>query len=248
MGSARTSACRQSLSGDGAEGARAAPEGLNRVTHGRAVSDNWHDNTPLTHVPAGAGLQTVRGGLPSICAMERISQPCGAAGTPLAKLLACGVAGVLACTAYLDAAASEPPADAQASRGERVTARPQPDFSGRERTGIASFYAARFAGRKMADGSRMDPNSNNAASRTLPLGTIATVTDLATQKSAVVTIQDRGPYVKGRIVDLSPFTASKIGITPRRGIARVRVTPLVVPLPDGRLRLASAGPQTQPNR
>ncbi|HSY05274.1 MAG TPA: septal ring lytic transglycosylase RlpA family protein [Steroidobacteraceae bacterium] len=178
--------------------------------------------------------------------MVQILQSCGAARTPLAKLLACGVAGVLACTASVDAAASETP-DAPASRGDRLAAKPQPDLSGRERTGIASFYAARFAGRKMADGSRMDPNSNNAASRTLPLGTIAAVTDLTTQKSAVVTIQDRGPYVKGRIVDLSPSTARKIGITPRMGIARVRVTPLVVPLPDGRVRLASAG-SAQPVR
>jgi rare lipoprotein A len=197
-------------------------------------------------VGAGGSLQTGRGRFPSIGAMVQISQSCGAARTPLAKLLACGVAGVLACTAAVDAAASETP-DAPASRGDRLAAKPQPDLSGRERTGIASFYAARFAGRKMADGSRMDPNSNNAASRTLPLGTIAAVTDLTTQKSALVTIQDRGPYVKGRIVDLSPSTARKIGITPRMGIARVRVTPLVVPLPDGRVRLASAG-SAQPVR
>ncbi len=64
----------------------------------------------------------------------------------------------------------------------------------------------------MADGTPMNPRGANAASRTLPLGTVATVTNLQTHKSALVTIQDRGPYVKGRIVDLSPSTARKIGM------------------------------------
>jgi rare lipoprotein A len=173
--------------------------------------------------------------------------------TPTVKLLAIGVVGVLVCAPTTPGAgAVDPggPADtggrehaARPSGGERSAIRPQPDISGRERTGVASFYAARFAGRKMADGTRMNPHGDNAASRTLPLGTIAQVTDLATHKSALVTIQDRGPYVKGRIVDLSPATALRIGITPRLGIARVRVTPLVVPLPNGRVRLASAAPQ-----
>ena len=65
--------------------------------------------------------------------------------------------------------------------------------------------------------------------RTLPLGTEARVTNLETGKSATVTIQDRGPYVKGRIVDLSPATAEKIGITPREGVARVEVAPIALP-------------------
>jgi len=85
----------------------------------------------------------------------------------------------------------------------------------------------------MADGKRMDPKRNNAASRTLPLGTTAKVTNLNTGKSAIVTIQDRGPYVNGRIVDLSPATAQAIGITPRQGVAKVQVSPITVPLPNG---------------
>ncbi|HEX4025423.1 MAG TPA: septal ring lytic transglycosylase RlpA family protein [Steroidobacteraceae bacterium] len=124
----------------------------------------------------------------------------------------------------------------------------RPDFSGRRRVGIASYYADWFAGRKMADGARMNPRSNNAASRTLPLGTIAKVTNLATHKSAVVTIQDRGPYVQGRIVDLSPSTARKIGITRKLGIAKVRVTPIAVPLPDGHVRLAFVPSKARPQR
>ena len=65
----------------------------------------------------------------------------------------------------------------------------RPDLSGCKRTGIASFYADKFTGREMADGTRMDPNSDNAASKTLPLGTTATVTNLETGQSAEVTIR-----------------------------------------------------------
>jgi rare lipoprotein A len=93
-----------------------------------------------------------------------------------------------------------------------------------------------FAGRKMADGTRMRPTGNNAASRTLPLGTTAKVTNLETGKTAVVTIQDRGPYVAGRIVDLSPATARDIGLDRRTGIARVSVAPIAIPMPNGNIK------------
>jgi rare lipoprotein A len=95
--------------------------------------------------------------------------------------------------------------------------------------GKASIYAKKFANRKMADGRRMDPSDSNAASKTLPLGTRARVTNLQTGKSAVVTIEDRGPHVRGRIVDLSPATAEQIGLERKQGIAPVEVTPLEVP-------------------
>jgi rare lipoprotein A len=114
--------------------------------------------------------------------------------------------------------------------------KPQPDRSGRTRVGVASFYADWFAGREMADGVPMDPGGDNAASRTLPLGTTAKVTNLATGQSAVVTIEDRGPYAKHRLVDLSPTTAQKIGITPEKGLARVKVSPIAVPMPDGTIK------------
>lgn len=114
------------------------------------------------------------------------------------------------------------------------------DRSGKKRLGKASFYAHMFAGRKMANGQKMNPEHNNAASRTLPLGTMAKVTNLETGKSAVVTIQDRGPYVEGRIVDLSPATAREIGITRRQGVAKVEVSPIAVPLANGRMKLGAA--------
>lgn len=122
------------------------------------------------------------------------------------------------------------------NRIDPVTDKPVADVSGRARTGVASFYAKMFFGRKMADGTPMDPEGDNAASRTLPLGTKARVTNLNTGKSAIVTIQDRGPYVKGRLIDVSPSTARRIGITQAMGLAKVEVTPIYVPLPDGRVR------------
>jgi rare lipoprotein A len=126
----------------------------------------------------------------------------------------------------------EPPARDTGVQRERPVANPKLDRSGRKRVGKASVYARKFHGRKMADGTRMDARDDNAASKTLPLGTRARVTHLETGKSANVTIQDRGPYVKGRIVDLSPATAAKIGLTPEEGVAPVEVAPLSVPPPE----------------
>jgi rare lipoprotein A len=138
---------------------------------------------------------------------------------------------------------SQQPATAQKHAPRRLSAniKAPVDRSGKKRVGKASFYAPMFAGRKMADGTKMDPQDDNAASRTLPLGTTAKVTNLETGKSAFVTIQDRGPYVDGRIVDLSPSTAREIGISHRQGVARVEVAPIAVPLPNGGVKLGAAG-------
>jgi rare lipoprotein A len=119
-------------------------------------------------------------------------------------------------------------------------AKPQLDRTGHRRVGTASFYAKKFAGRKMADGTPMLPQGDNAASKTLPLGTRAKVTHLATGRSAIVTIRDRGPYVEGRIVDLSPSTAQKIGLTTKEGLAKVEVAPLEIPLEDGSIKTVVA--------
>ncbi len=153
-------------------------------------------------------------------------------------------ARVLAFTALLAfGSAAFGPAGAQAvprnetkPRAGTVAPSRNVDHSGRKQVGQASFYARKFAGRKMADGTRMDPTDDNAASKSLPLGTVAKVTNLETGQSAVVTIQDRGPYVPGRIVDLSPATAGQIGLTPRDGIAPVEVAPISVPMPDGSVK------------
>ena len=128
--------------------------------------------------------------------------------------------------------------------------KPAPDLSARKRVGQASFYARQFSGKTMANGAPMDPQGDNAASRTLPLGTKAKVTNVETGKTAVVTIEDRGPYVDGRLVDLSPGTAAKIGLTPKKGITKVVVAPIVVPLPNGNVKTGAAAhePLAQPDQ
>ena len=179
--------------------------------------------------------------------MAQISQSHSVATILLAILLAIGTIEILGSVTPHHATASlAATAHGDPSHRAQPATKPRLDFSGRRRIGIASFYADRFAGRKMADGVRMNPYGNNAASRTLPLGTVAKVTNLKTHRSALVTIQDRGPYVKGRIVDLSPSTARKIGITRKIGIAKVRVTPIAVPLPDGFIKLAQASTNAKP--
>ena len=109
----------------------------------------------------------------------------------------------------------------------------KPDVSGHKHTGKASVFAGKLSGKKMADGTKMNPHSDNAASKTLPLGTTAKVTNLQTGQSAKVTIRDRGPYVKGRVLDVSPSTAHKIGITKHDGVAEVKVEPIAFPVPSG---------------
>ena len=98
-----------------------------------------------------------------------------------------------------------------------------------KQVGKASYYAQHYAGRKMANGEPMQPQSNNAASRTLPLGTHALVTNLENGRAAEVVIKDRGPYVTGRIIDVSPRTAEALGMV-KEGVADVKVTPLYVPV------------------
>ena len=160
-----------------------------------------------------------------------------------------GVIGTAAGSMDSAAAASAPPSHPRSPEERRLShhqtrpgrlspeARPQLDRTGRKRFGKASIYAPMFAGRKMADGTRMRPTSNNAASRTLPLGTTAKVTNLETGKTAVVTIHDRGPYVAGRILDLSPATARDIGLDRHTGVTQVEVAPIVIPMPNGNVKL-----------
>ncbi|MBK1656906.1 septal ring lytic transglycosylase RlpA family protein [Paracraurococcus ruber] len=92
--------------------------------------------------------------------------------------------------------------------------------------GKGSYYDAdRFEGRPMANGDRFDPQSNAAASKTLPLGTVADVTNRETGETRRVVIEDRGPYVQGRVIDLSPRTADELGMR-HDGVAPVEVKPV----------------------
>jgi rare lipoprotein A len=166
----------------------------------------------------------------------RADSPPSAAANPAAGGDAGGSVGGRGVNAGLDGAG----APATASNSPASASKPAVDRSGKKRVGKASFYADRFGGRKMADGKIFHLHDSNAASRTLPLGTTAKVTNLETGQSAVVTIQDRGPYVDGRIVDLSPGTAQSIGLSKRKGVTQVEVTPITVPLPNGGVKLGQA--------
>lgn len=160
--------------------------------------------------------------------------------TSIPSLRAACLAALL-CTCSWVAVAAKPaahrahkvPRAHAAHRAHAVPSPPTPDLSGKRRVGTASVYSSRLAGRRMADGTRLDLQSHAAASRTLPLGTRARVTNLRTGRSAVVVIRDRGPYAKGRIADLSPRTARAIGLEPHEGVAPVEIVPLS--LPDVRL-------------
>lgn len=131
-----------------------------------------------------------------------------------------------------------PPLPAQARSGARV-AQPthEPAHASRavpakpsahKQVGWASYYHSRFAGRRMADGMRLMSGSDSAASKTLPLGTTARVRNLQNGRSAVVTIRDRGPHAKNRIIDVSPGIARQLGMT-HAGVARVEVVVLRYP-------------------
>ena len=86
-------------------------------------------------------------------------------------------------------------------------------------TGLASFYDE---GTQTASGEKFDPNSLTAAHRTLPFGTRLRVINLATGRSVIVRVNDRGPHVPGRIVDVSYSAAQQLGIV-ERGTAKVKL-------------------------
>ncbi len=97
-------------------------------------------------------------------------------------------------------------------------------------TGIASWYGAPYHNRRGSNGEIYDMNAMTAAHRTLPLGSIVRVTNTESGKSAVVRITDRGPFIEGRIIDLSQAAAKQIGLV-RQGTGRVRVEVLKTPEP-----------------
>ncbi len=96
--------------------------------------------------------------------------------------------------------------------------------------GIASWYGPGFDGNYTANGEIYDMNGISAAHKTLPFGTIVRVVDLETGRSVVVRINDRGPFIEGRIIDLSKGAAERLGIIDK-GIAKVGLR--IVRWPEG---------------
>jgi rare lipoprotein A len=178
----------------------------------------------------------------------------------------CAAAVVAACTAPVMRATTTPSAqvpalalsvtraEQEAVRLDQLPATPMPhtadppiDHSGRKEVGKASFYARHFDGRKMANGRRFNPALDVAASKILPIGTTAEVINLDTGKSATVTVEDRGPYVGGRILDVSPKIAETLRMK-KSGIAHVVVKPIAVPQQDGGVKVGAGAADMAPSQ
>ncbi len=106
-----------------------------------------------------------------------------------------------------------------------------------DETGIASWYGRDFHGRKTANGERYDMHALSAAHKTLPMPTLVRVTNLENGRSVIVRVNDRGPFVKNRLIDLSYAAARRLGFQDK-GTARVRVQTLDLPPPTQAARPA----------
>ena len=170
-------------------------------------------------------------------------------GWVLAGIVIGAAAGAFA--APLPSAA--PDAKQEAERLDKLPAVPpapatgHTDQTGRKEKGKASFYSSRFNHRKMANGKRLNPDAHVAASKTLPLGSVASVTNLENGKSTTVRIEDRGPYVNGRIVDLTPKAADELDMN-HKGVVPVEVKPITLPKPDGTVVLGAGAADASPQQ
>ena len=99
-------------------------------------------------------------------------------------------------------------------------------------TGIASWYGPPYHNRRGSNGEIYDMHAMTAAHRTLPLGSIVRVVNLDTKASVIVRITDRGPFVEGRVIDLSKAAAEKISML-QKGTTQVRLEVLKTPVPVG---------------
>jgi rare lipoprotein A len=161
---------------------------------------------------------------------------------PLALL--CALALLTGCRHHTHTSYVAPPTiaahHASASRASttHAAARPAPppapvprELPGRPthvEVGMASWYGPNYNHRHAADGSVYDQDAMTAAHRTLPLGSLVRVTNLTTNETVVARITDRGPFVHGRVIDLSEGAAKAIGLY-RMGVAKVRVEAMPTP-------------------
>jgi len=112
---------------------------------------------------------------------------------------------------------------------------------GYRETGIASWYGSRFHGKRTANGEVFDMHASTAAHKTLPMNTILLVQNLENGKETVVRINDRGPFTRKRIIDLSYLSASRLDML-KTGTARVRIIAL------GEAPATAAKKRLQPER
>jgi len=108
---------------------------------------------------------------------------------------------------------------------------PMPFENGYDETGVASWYGRDFDGKPTANGETYDMHALSAAHKTLPLPTLVRVTNLENGRSVIVRVNDRGPFVKERLIDLSYAAAKQLGYA-RNGTAHVRVQSLQLPPPS----------------
>ena len=178
---------------------------------------------------AGTGVYLLGGSPSDLVAPERTLQT---ATLPLRTVAAASTASVLDDTTEADVEAAKngrtpadplanlTPAEARSLAAARTGAASEAaDVEAEAGTflasGVASYYGRELAGRRTASGERFNPNGMTAAHRTLPLGTRIRVTNPATGRSVVVRVNDRGPFVRGRILDLSHGAARAIGLAQR---------------------------------
>lgn len=120
---------------------------------------------------------------------------------------------------------TRPPATQKSYVIKNIRYYPIPSAEGYSENGIASWYGGKFHGRKTSNGETYDMHAMTAAHKTLPMNTMLLIKNLDNGKSTVVRINDRGPFVQGRIVDLSFKAAESLGIA-QHGIARVQAVAL----------------------
>jgi rare lipoprotein A len=168
-----------------------------------AAADGWHDNTAYRNTgwSYGSGLLRARSSREDAAPARRVSRQRGSEV----------------------AVATDEDRPQRRSRGSRAASIDSGSMgSGGGTTGMASFY---WQPQRVASGGWFNPNALTAAHKTLPFGTRVRVTHLGNGRSVDVTINDRGPYIAGRIIDLSKRAAGSINMT-GQGVARIRMTVL----------------------
>lgn len=127
---------------------------------------------------------------------------------------------LMLCLGAMPAARAAQPSHHRKVHGPTLPRHPQ--------RGKISYYHPRLGGKKMANGEAFHPGSNAAASKVLPLGTKAKVTNLENGKSETVEVEDRGPNVPGRVMDVSPETARKLDMK-KDGAVQAEIRPIEGP-------------------
>lgn len=125
-------------------------------------------------------------------------------------------------------------------KGEVYTTRTHQDAKDYSKEGIASYYHSKFNGRRTSSGELYNSTLYTAAHKTLPLNSYAVVTNMNNQRKVIVRINDRGPFSKGRIIDLSHAAAKEIGII-GSGMGMVKIEALHI---DSKGELSGAGAST----